>query len=222
MQYTNLLIILVSNLFWGCLFDYSRDSKSSQPPQLELAMCYDRSLSAQTYQIPELTPYLVDNFLSTVRARTGEFAFSCIEEQRPHMVRLRFENETGTGPEAQRRREMNDRQLARVRQSVYESIKARKAKFSRVYDSVELMLTYLQEPHLPADAQRLLVVISDFQDDMRPHGQRQPISIPANVTVIAVGAEPLSVEQVLTGPGKVVCYTTLHGLIDYITMEPEA
>ena len=206
----------------GCLFDYdgaSGKSLQSGRPRA-LALCYDISKSAR--QLPELTPFLVDTMLSLVRyPNGGEFAFSCIEARKPQLVRLRFEAETGGILEKRRRRELNDRQLSRVRDFVYESISEREAMQSRVFDCIELMLTFLAEPHIPANAERRLVVISDFVDDVREPNRRLPISVPANTTVITIGAEPLTVEQVLTGPGRIIPYSNIDGLVHYLSMESQ-
>ncbi len=213
------LIIGLTCSLAGCLFEYDEGSgqgRGGSRPQV-LAVCYDVSQSAR--QIPELTPFLVDTMLSLVRNRSGEFAFTSIEARKPQLVRLRFEAETGSILEKKRRKELNDRQLSRVREAVYSSITERPAMRSRVFDSIELMLTFLSEPHLPKKADKFLIVISDFEDDVRDLNRRQPIPVPADVTVITIGAEPLTVEQVLTGPGKIIPYTNIDGLIHYLGME---
>jgi hypothetical protein len=213
------LLILVT-LFTGCLFEYDDAGQGAHGgrPQA-LAVLYDISKSAR--QIPELTPFLVDTMLSMVRRTGGEFAFACIEARKPRLVRLRFEPETGSLPERKRRRELNDRQLSRVRDQVYDSIAERSAEHSRVFDSIELMLTFLSEPHLPANATRRCCIISDFYEDMREEGRRNVISVPENIEVITIGAEPLTVDKVLAGPGKVIPYSNLDGLIYYLSMEDD-
>ena len=216
------LIIILATTMAGCLFEYDKDAVQNgrDDRQRALAVCYDISQSAR--QLPELTPFLVDTMLSLVRyPNGGEFAFTSIEARKPQLVRLRFEAETGSILEKKRKRELNDRQLSRVREFVYGSITERTALRSRVFDSVELMLTFLAEPHIPADAKRELVVISDFVDDVREANRRQPISVPANITVITIGAEPLSVEKVLTGPGKIIPYSNIDGLVHFLSMESE-
>lgn len=218
MKKRNLLMMLVC-IFTGCLFEYGDETDKGQRVRrpLALAICYDISQSAR--QIPELTPFLVDTMLSLVRHRSGEFAFTCIEARKPQLVRLRFEAETGSILEKKRRRQLNDRQLSRVRDAVLSNIAERQAMRSRVFDSIELMLTFLSEPHLPKDSDKFLIVISDFEDDVRETNRRVPISVSADITVITIGAEPLTVEQVLTGPGRIIPYTNIDGLIHYLGMQ---
>ncbi|MCB0258968.1 MAG: hypothetical protein KDH97_03335 [Calditrichaeota bacterium] len=212
-------VIAIAVTLTGCMFDYTPASlKEESHRPIVLAVAYDVSKSTQG-AVPEITPFIIDTLLSLVRHRTGEFGFTTIGEAKPRMISLRFMSENGDIREHSRRQQLNDRQLSRVRREVYECIRERSDIHTRLFDSIELSLTFLSEPHLPADADKYLVVVSDFDDDMRLPEQRQPLQVPENITVLALGAEPLTIEKVLTPAPNVIAYTSLDGIIHYLNQE---
>lgn len=213
-------LIIVTTGLTGCPFDFNADTEEVLSParQRALAVCYDVSLSA--IDLPELTPLIVDSLLSLVRyPNGGQFGLTLIQASKPLAIGVRFEGETGDVAEKERLKELNNRQIAVMRTVLHSSIRERLAMRSRVFDSIELMLTFLKEPHLPDDAVRQLVVISDFIDDVREPDQRQPISVPENITAIVVGAKRHAVEKILTGPGRILHYTTVEGMLHYLSLE---
>lgn len=214
-------IIFFATLCTGCMFDYTPEKlHPEQHRPIVVAVAYDVSKSARK-TVPEITPFTIDTLLSLTRHRSGEFGFTAIGEEKPRLTSLRFMPETGNIRERQRRRELNNRQLSRVRREVYDIIRDRSDERTRLFDALELSLTFLSEPHLPEDADRYLVAVSDFVDDVRQQQQRQPLQVPDNVTVLALGAEPLTIEKVFVPGPNVIPYTSLDGIIHYLNQEKE-
>lgn len=135
-------VIAIAVTLTGCMFDYTPASlKEESHRPIVLAVAYDVSKSTQG-AVPEITPFIIDTLLSLVRHRTGEFGFTTIGEAKPRMISLRFMSENGDIREHSRRQQLNDRQLSRVRREVYECIRERSDIHTRLFDSIELSLTF--------------------------------------------------------------------------------
>lgn len=215
----NLAMLIIATVFTACVFEFKPENLQPEesPRPIVLAVAYDISKSTLK-TVPELTPRIVDTLLSLVRHRSGEFGFSCIGEDTPRLTHLRFMPETGNARERERRVQFNDQQQRHVRKEIYNNIKERSDEHTRLFDTIEFLLAFLHEPHLPAEADRYLVVISDFDDDVRSTEQRQPIQIPENITVLVLGADESTINKVLTGP-NVIPYTSFDGIIHYLNQE---
>ncbi len=203
----------------GCQFDFTpRALQIYKQHPIVVFLAYDVSISAQEV-VPEITPLAIDTLLSLVRYRSGEFGFTAIGEKKPRLTSLRFMPETGDIRNRKRKKQLNNRQLSRVRREVYEIIRDRSDKRTHLFDALELSLTFLSEPHLPDSANRFLIVVSDFEDDVRNQQQRQPLQVPENITVLALGSEPLAIEKILTPGPNVIPYTSLDGVIHFLNQE---
>jgi hypothetical protein len=180
-------------------------------------MAWDESKSAEIKNIPKIPAQTLDSILTIARRRGGEIGFVSINEQTPQLCRIKFTAEQGTAEKILSARTRNDEQIVRIIQSVYRSLRERTAQRTRLFDSLETLLFFLKEPHHDPAAQKVLFIISDFEEAWRPKNKCHPLLLPSDATAITIGAHPDSVAQVLQG--KVYIYTTPDGVIDFLKME---
>lgn len=206
----------------GCMVPIEDTNKatSKQNRALVVDLLYDLSVSAR--HTPTFSVATLDKILTMVRnSAGGEFGCVFIEDKKPRLIRVKFESETfGDALERRRRRELNDRELSRVRETVYQRLEApRKAQQSPIFDSIEVAFTHLKEPHLPANSQKIAIIVSDFCEDYRSVTEQIPIEIPENVTCIVLGeTNAAKISKVIYGSKEqVIIYTSTAGVIDFLS-----
>ena len=194
----------------GCLGGfYDNDSDAVKSSKQVLAITFDQSKSAKN--ISPFTRANIDSMLYRVNRNGGEIAWVAINGEEPEVNRVAFKENALPA--------LNGAAESKCRSGLLELCQNREANFSRVFESLELAIRFLQEPHHDPRAERFLIVISDFKEDWPPGPPRQILTLPNGISCISIGAHPDRVDEVLAG--QIYHFTTTDGAVEFLTKEKE-
>ena len=213
----------------GCLGSFYNDedkdeSETQKFAKQVFAVVFDQSKSSK--RLFPLSLENIDSLLSRVTRSGGEIAWVPINGAEPRIERIVFKDTSKAGSQTG---------VSRCRSALLEMFQTRNANRSRVFESLELAIRYLKEAHHDPEAQRYLLVISDFLEDSgslsgqilgRGHtikaklkaearAGHQILNLPAGVSCISIGAHPNQVSKMLTG--EIYHFTTTDAAIEYLT-----
>lgn len=172
---------LIGASAYGC-------GESMQPPPhpLFLGVAYDVSGSTVQQRLAPLAVGDIDQIVSVLKRRGGILAFGLIDQDSfDPLVRLEIIQKRGRLDERALQNARNEDAVKRFR-AVLEPLfaKPRNAARTDINGSMDRFNLFFREPGIPAEADRILLILSDGEDTTRR--MRGP-SFPGDVTVFAVG-----------------------------------
>ena len=202
------LLGVVLVLTSGCLGDfYDNDSDAVKSSKLVLAIIFDQSKSAKN--IYPFTRANIDSMLYRVKRSGGEIFWLAINGEEPKVNRVAFKENALPA--------LNLASESKCRSGLLELCQNREANLSRVFESLELAIRFLQEPHHDPRAEYFLLIISDFEEDYPTGPPKHILTLPSGVSCLTIGAHPDRIAEVLTG--EIYYFTTADAAIEFLTKE---
>lgn len=183
----------------GLLLGCSQSSEQPTMPPLYLGVAYDISRSARP--LPELTMEHVQQLLKLMNTRGGSVAIALVDESGFHpLTRLRLKPEVGRLDEQADLHEENQKMVKAFLAKVQGMLaQPRNAGRTDIKGTIARLRLFFAEPNIPAEAEKILLFISDGIDTVHRQGTPASYSLPDDVAVYVVGMESGVAEELFGG-----------------------
>ncbi len=163
------------------------DDQQQRMHPIQLGIIYDCTLSAPQNQVPVLTASHLDSLIALCRRHGGTLGFLPIAKA-SFVPLVRLDLQAADGNTLREKARLLKQQRVRIaawRTGVLSTIDSgRTVRKTDFWGAIHRTNQLFQEPAIGAPPRRFLLIISDGLDDMK---RWQPIKLPADVTVVAVG-----------------------------------